>query len=422
MTGRTEPLPTRRMLGNGAVVTAKASHATPAVTINASITAGSVCDPPDRQGLANFVARTIDRGTRSRPADGIAVALDDRGASLDVSINRHAVSVVCTCLVDDFPDMLSLVGDVLMHPTFPQDQVELRRREIVTGLRQDEDDPAVMASEGLMRVLYPSHPYGRHQGGTVQSVEAMSSSALHQFHETRFAPAALSLVLVGDIDPDGAVELADRVFSDWKTPSPPPLDLPVVVPRTTRERVVIPMMHKTQADVAYGFVTILRSDPAYYAYLVMNNILGQYSMGGRLGESIRERQGMAYYAFSALDADVVRGPLVVRAGVNPSNVDRTIASIDEELTRMAEDGPTEQELSESKRYLVGSMPRRLETNAGIARFLQAAEFFSLGLDHDRQLPALVERVTLDEIRAAARATLVPSAAAVVIAGPYEDRT
>ena len=95
----------------------------------------------------------------------------------------------------------------------------------------------------------------------------------------------------------------------------------------------MPMMNKAQADIAYGFTTITRRDPDYYAVTLMNNVLGQYGLGGRLGDSIRERQGMAYYVFSCFDANVVEGPLVIRAGVAPENVDRTIASIDEEVRR-----------------------------------------------------------------------------------------
>ena len=150
----------------------------------------------------------------------------------------------------------------------------------------------------------------------------------------------------------------------------------------------------------------------------MNNIFGEYSIGGRLGDSIRERQGMAYYVYSALDANVVPGPLLIRAGVNPANVDRAIASIDEEVTRMATEGPTERELSESRQYLSGSLPRRLETNVGIATFLQMVEFFNLGMDYDVRVPELLANVTLEDVRAAARAVLDPAKAAIVVAGPY----
>jgi zinc protease len=144
-------------------------------------------------------------------------------------------------------------------------------------------------------------------------------------------------------------------------------------------------------------------------------------MGGRLGDSIRERQGMAYYAFSSFDANVVEGPLLVRAGVNPVNVDRAIQSIDEEMTRMATEGLTPRELEDCKEYLIGSIPRLLETNNAIATFLQTAEFFGLGLDHDLRLPSLLGSVSLDEVNAAAKTTLDVNRASVVVAGPYQGR-
>jgi zinc protease len=186
-----------------------------------------------------------------------------------------------------------------------------------------------------------------------------------------------------------------------------------------REERVIPMMNKAQTDIAYGFTTIPRSDPRFYAYTLMNNALGQYGIGGRLGDSIRERQGMAYYVYSAFDANVVEGPLIVRAGVNPANVERAISSIDEEMRRMAAEGLTPRELADCKEFLIGSIPRLLETNSAIATFLQTAEFFGLGLDHDLRLPSLLGSVTLEEANAAARQSLDVQRASVVIAGPYQ---
>jgi zinc protease len=180
------------------------------------------------------------------------------------------------------------------------------------------------------------------------------------------------------------------------------------------------MMNKAQTDVAYGFTTIRRADPQYDAMRLMNNVLGQYALGGRLGESIRERQGMAYYVSSSVDPNVIEGPLLIRAGVGPANVDRAVDSIDEELTRLLKDGVSAKELDDSRRYLIGSMPRALETNGAIATFLQTAEFFGLGADYDLRMPELLRSVTLDEVNAAARRVIDPARAAVVIAGPYEE--
>ena len=152
----------------------------------------------------------------------------------------------------------------------------------------------------------------------------------------------------------------------------------------------------------------------------MNNVLGQYAMGGRLGDSIRERQGMAYYVSSALDAERRRGPLLIRAGVSPANVDRAVASIDEELARLrsrrrhAEGAGRVAAVPDRRRCRARSRPTPASPS-----FLQTAEFFGLGLDYDLRLPDLLRAVTLDEVNAVARRVLDPARATVVMAGPYE---
>jgi zinc protease len=411
--------PARTVLPNGTVVIAKHSPTTPAVTIHASIRAGSEFDPPLLAGVSHFVSKTIDRGTAMRTAPRIADELDDRGVSLTITINRHAMWLVCTCLVEDLDHILTLLADVIAHPVFPQNEVETKRGEITTLIRQDEDSPATMAAEGLLTDLYgASHPYGRRPRGTVDTVETIDEAALRAFHGERFRPASLSLVLVGDIDTGRAIDAAAHVFGEWTGPPPAASNLREAPPAVGRRVRVIPMMNKAQADIAYGFTSLRRSDPEYYAHWLMNNIVGQYAIGGRLGDRIRERDGMAYYALSALDANVIPGPLTIRAGVSPENVDRAIAAIDEELQQFAQDGPTGKEMAESRQYLIGSMPRTLETNLGIANYLQTAEYFGLGLDYDLRVPGLLSAVTRDAIIAAARGTLVPSRATIVIAGPY----
>lgn len=413
--------PTREVLPNGAVVIVKDARTTPAVTINATVQAGSVFEPPDRAGLAYFLSRVLDRGTAQRSADEIAEELDSRGVSLNVTVTRHAMTLVCNCLAEDFDPILALIADLVCGATCPEEEVRGRRGEIVTAIRQDEDNPSVRAMDGVMELLYGGgHAYARRPKGTLESVERIGRDELRRFHAARVAPRALSLAIVGDVRTSAAIAAAGLAFGDWAHEAAPADPLPDAPPASGRRRRVLPMMNKAQADIAYGFTTITRLDPAYYAFWVMNNVLGQYGLGGRLGDSIREKQGMAYYVFSSFDANVVPGPLVVRAGVSPANVDRTIASIDAEVARLAADGITEQELADTKRYLIGSLPRMLETNAGIASFLQTAQQFDLGLDYDLRLPDLLKAVTRDEVHAAARSALDPGRAAIVVAGPYEE--
>jgi zinc protease len=414
--------PIRTSLDNGVVVIAKQTRKTPAVTLNLAMRAGSICDPLDAPGATNLLARVIDRGTTSRSAAVIADEIDSRGISLTITVTRHVFSIVGSCLVEDFESVFALLGDVLMAPTIPESELATRKGEVITAIRQDDDNPAVRAVEQLMELLYgETHPYGRRLKGSVQSVEAATRDQLLRLHAQRFVPSELAAVVVGDVESAHVLEVAGRIFGGWRSAQPPPVPLSRVPPAAERRRVILPMMNKAQADIAYGFTTIPRADPRYYAYWLMNNALGQYALGGRLGDNIRERQGMAYYVSSSFDGNVVEGPLVIRAGVGRANVDRAIASIDEELSRLRLDGLTPKELSESRQFLVGAMPRSLETNAGIANFLQTAEFFDLGLDYDRRLPGLLEAVTLDDVNRAARGAVDPSRATIVVAGPYEDR-
>jgi zinc protease len=412
--------PTRALLDNGAAVIVKATRKTPVVAMNVAVRAGSVCDPADASGAMHLLSRVIDRGTATRSADLIAEELDNRGISLTIGVSRHVFTIVCTCLAHDFEAVLALIGDMLTAPSVPEAELATRKGEVITAIRQDDDNPAVRAIEGLMAMLYgPDHPYSRRGKGTIEAVEGASRDRLLALHAARFAPSELSTVIVGDVAPSRAIDAAAAVFGGWQAPTPAPIALPPVVPPTRRRRQVLPMMNKAQTDIAYGFTAIGRLHPAYYAFWLMNHALGQYALGGRLGDSIRERQGMAYYVSSIFDANVSDGPLMIRAGVSPANVDRAVASIDFELARLRADGLTRKELNDSRQYLIGAMPRALETNAGIASFLQTAEFFGLGLDYDRRLPGLLGAVTLDDVHAAARRTIDPDRATIVIAGPYE---
>ena len=412
--------PKRTVLDNGLTIIAKANHTTPAVSLLIGVRTGACADPTDRDGTASLCARVLDRGTVTRPADVIADDLDGRGASLSVVTGRHQMAISATCLSDDFGPVLALAADVARHPAFADAEVKTRRADLVTSIRQDEDNPAPMAVDAFARALYGSHPYARKVRGSVASVESIRRQDLVRFYQKGFQPHAVTVVVVGDVEEDAAVAAIARAMGDWSTGGDHPsgLSVPDAVAPAERQLVTVPMMNKAQADLAYGFVGIRRAHPDYTAFSVMNNALGQYAIGGRLGDSIRERQGMAYYVFSSLDASLGEGPFTIRAGVSADNVERAIASIDAELTAVLQSGFTPQEIDESKSYLVGSLPRQLETNAAIASFLLNADFFDLGLDYDVRLPGVIQSVTLEAANAAARQLLDPSRATIAVAGPW----
>ena len=348
--------PIRTSLDNGVVVIAKQTRKTPAVTLNLAMRAGSICDPPDAPGATNLLARVIDRGTTSRSAAEIADEIDSRGISLTITVTRHLFSIVGSCLVEDFEAIFALLGDILMAPTIPESELATRKGEVITAIRQDDDNPAVRAVEQLMELLYgATHPYGRRREGKRRGRRGR--------HARRALATARAAVCAERADGGRGGRRGVRRACSRRPAASSVAGAALsrrrfrcrgVPPAAERRRVVIPMMNKAQADIAYGFTTIARADPRYYAYWLMNNALGQYALGGRLGDSIRERQGMAYYVSSSFDGNVVEGPLVIRAGVGRANVDRAIASIDEELSRLRLDGLTAKELNESRQFLIGS--------------------------------------------------------------------
>jgi zinc protease len=413
--------PVREALPNGAVVIVRSTAAAPAVTINATLLAGGLYEPADLPGLAYLAAKSLDRGTERRDAALVAAQLDDLGIALKATASRHTFTVSVTCLSEDFSAVLELVADVIRRPTFPQAEVEKRRAEVITAVRQDDDNPAVRAGDEVLELLYGGgHPYGRRRKGTVESLDRIGREALASFHSRYFRPSVLSLVVVGDVTSGQVFERAAAEFGDWAGAPAGAVVVPAPPAASARRYRAIGMPGKSQADVAYGFNTISRLDPRYHAYWIMNNVLGQFGLGGRLADNIRERQGMAYYAFSSFDATIGEGPLLVRAGVDPGDVERALDAIDTEVRALGEEGPTATEFDQSRDFLIGSIPRMFETNASTAEFLQVAELFGLGLDYDRRLPELIRAVSIDDVRAAAADVLRPERAAVAVAGPVVD--
>ncbi len=413
--------PAREVLDNGVVVIAKAIHDVPAVTISAAFKAGLLYEPPGQPGVAYLLGRLLDRGAAGRDAGEIADALDSRGVSLGLEVGRQLLWLTCTCLTEDFAAILRLLGDLATAPALPPVAIEMRRSQAITSIRQDDDNPAVMAGEALSAALYPGdHPYGRRPMGSVESMAGLDRAALAAFHLARFAPGTASVAVVGDVETARAFDEVARVFGAWRHDAGPTPPAPAVVPAASRREIRHPLPGKAQADIAYGFTAVARSDAAYHEVWLMNHVLGDYGLGGRVGDRIREREGMAYYAFSTFEPHVLPGPIVIRAGVNPANVRRAVAAIDAEVDRMAADGVTAQELDDSRRYLIGSIPRTFETGAGIAQFLQNVEYFGLGLDYDVKLPGLLAGVTREAVNEAARRILSSDRATLAVAGPEDD--
>src|SRR5262245_6627251 len=283
--------PVRNVLSGGTVVLVQETAFSPAVTISFAFRAGTLYEPESLPGLAWFLGRVVDRGTQTRSADAIAETLDDRGVALRVSTNRHVTAISCTCLSEDFGDMLDVLSDIARHAVFPPEEMEKLRAETITAIRQDRDNPGIRAGEALQALLYrDNHPYGRPAKGTIETVERITRDDLLAHYRARFAASSLLVTVAGDVPAAAATDRVAAALDGWSARPFGEREVPPVPP-AAGTRIVIDMPEKSQTDIAYGFVTVSRLDPAYYAHWVMNTILGQFGLGGRLAENIRERQG-----------------------------------------------------------------------------------------------------------------------------------
>jgi len=306
----------------------------------------------------------------------------------------------------------------MRQPVFPKDEVEKLRHHLLTGLAVQMQDTSDMADLTFDKILYRSHPYGRPEDGNPETIKAITRADLVKFHQRTFGPRGMTVTVVGAVEPERAVELVQRALGDWKNPNQPKEpSLPnlKLLEKTIKQHFKI--AGKSQADIVIGTNGPRRKDDDYMAASLGNSILGQFGMMGRIGESVREKSGMAYYAYSNISAGVGPGAWTISAGVNPANVGRATELIIKELKRFIRGGVTVEELKDSQANFIGRLPLSLESNAGVASALLNMERYDLGLDYYRRYPGLVKAITTGEVLKVARKYIDPDRLVIATAGP-----
>jgi zinc protease len=275
-----------------------------------------------------------------------------------------------------------------------------------------------MADLTFDEILYRGHPYARSEDGNPITIKAITRADLVKFHQRTFGPSRMTVAIVGAVEPKRAVDLVNRALGAWKNPHQPdePI-LPILklLDRTIKRHYKIPS--KSQADIVLGTNGPRRKDIDYMAATLGNSILGQFGMMGRIGESVREKSGLAYYAYSNISAGVGPGSWTISAGVNPANVEKACDLIIKELKRFIKGGVTKQELSDSQSNFIGRLPISLESNGGVANALLNMERYDLGLDYYRRYPDLVSAVTPGDVLKVARKYIDPERLVIATAGP-----
>jgi zinc protease len=275
-----------------------------------------------------------------------------------------------------------------------------------------------MASLAFDEILFGEHPYGLPEDGYLETMELIQRADLEAFHHQHYAPNQMVVVVVGAVEPAQVFDLLQARLGDWQ---PAAQSAPLTYasmpacPGAVRRHIFLP--EKTQVDLVMGTRGPRRTDENYLTASVGNNILGQFGMMGRIGESVRENAGLAYYASTGLNAWIEGGSWEVSAGVDPNNLDQAIALIREEILRFTREPVSADELSDSQAYFLGRLPLRMESNAGMANALLNIERFQLGLEYYREYPGLIEAITPEAILETARQYLDADRFVVVSAGP-----
>lgn len=413
----------RFTLSNGIKLIVQENHISPSVVVRGHLWAGANNEPPEQAGLARFTGSAVRRGTTTRTFQEINEITESVGANVFVGGGRHLTGFGGKSLAEDFGLLVDVLADVLLNPNFPEGEVGKVRGQMVTSLKELEDDTRGLANREFRRLLYTKeHPYGRPSDGTLESVPGIKRDDLVQFYQAYYCPEGAAIVVVGDVQAEAVRDTLESALGGWQpVGTRPPIEIPEIQSLIEQRRYVRTMTNKTQADIVLGTVGPARAAEDYYASRLGDLILGHLGLMGRLGENVRDRQGLAYYSSSGLEGGLMRGPWSVRAGVNPANVDQAIESILVEIARLRDEPVTDQELEDGQDYLTGVLPLRLETNEGIAGTLLNIDLHNLGDDYFIRYPDLIRAVTKQQIQAAAQKYLNPELYALVIAGPYEDR-
>lgn len=408
----------REVLSNGITILTRSNFNSPSVVVTGYFGAGALFDPDDKLGLAEYTSYTLMRGTKTRTFDKIYNELESVGASLGFSSGVHTSGFNGRCLAEDLPLLLSLLSESLLSPSFPKAEVEKLRAQLMTGLAIRAQDTSDMASMVFDQILFKDHPYSRPEDGYPETIMNIKRSDLIKFQRDHYGPRGMVIAIVGAVKPDEAVRQVRRALGGWHVNGQKePYELPELKPlkKTVSRHHRIP--GKSQSDLVIGTNGPRRRDPEYMSASLGNNILGQFGMMGRIGDVVREKSGLAYYAYSSLSAGTGPGSWEVSAGVNPQNVTKVRQLIQDELNRFVQEGVTEDELVDSKTNFIGRLPLSLESNGGVANALLNIERHQLGLDYYRQYHHLVNEVTTEDVLNTARKFIDVNRLAIAVAGP-----
>ncbi|MER8614357.1 pitrilysin family protein [Mesorhizobium sp. M1216] len=389
-------------------------HTLPIVTLRLVFDGGTTQDPVGKEGLANLMTGLFDEGAGDYDSDTFQVQLDDAGAEMSFDARRDGIYGSIRLLSEREDAAFDLFRLAVNRPRFDQEPVDRIRDQLLSGIISNEREPHAIAELAWRRRLYGTHPYSRPDEGTKQSLARITPADLSAFHKSAFGRDGLHVAVVGDIDAKALSARLDQLFGDL--PQKQALaPVPDVTPELGRRMLVACDLPQTSLQLVFPGVG--RSDPEFYAAQLINDILGGSPFTSRLFKEVREKRGLAYGVSSSLEDYQHSNTLVVTTSTRSDRAAETLDLISQVIKELVDTGPTAAELEASKKYLIGAYAiHNLGSSSSISATLVELQLDKLGIDFIQRRPALIEKVTLDQVRAAAK-KLLSAKPAIMGVGP-----
>lgn len=391
-------------------------YAVPIVAVNFAFAGGIAQDPADKPGLANMLSGLLDEGAGDMDSKAFQAKLDELSIGMSFDAGRDDFFGTLKTLAENKDQAFSMLALAVQKPRFDAEPLERTRAQIKISINEAKKDPDSVASATIRATAYPGHPYGQPPEGTVESIASITAKDLETYRARVFARDNLKIAVVGAIDPKTVGAMLDQVFG----PLPAKgnlVDIPDTVPQSGHVDIDMP---NPQTVISFGGPGPRRSDPDFMAAFVANHILGGGTFSSRLYEEVRERRGLAYSVGTMLlpfrHSAGVAGNTATRA----DRADETVALIKSEMSRLAKDGPTAEELAKAKSFLVGSYALRFDSSSKIARQLLGIELDGLGMDYIDKRNDLVQAVTLEDVKRASEKYFTTGTNLIVRVGPHES--
>ena len=404
-------------LPNGLRVLVCPDHKLPLVHAVAVFRGGLLAETPETNGITSLATRTLTKGTASRTAEQLAEEIERVGGQIRADSGNNSLSVTIDVMKPDLKLGLEILADVLMHASFPEDEIEREKHDQIAALKAEDEQITAVARNAMRRAVFGKHPYGLRSNGTEQSVTAIERKQLLAFRDRCITARNGVLAIFGDFSPDKVRRLAEELFGKLPEGELLMTDPPVAAP-LAKPVEVVKHEPKQQAVLMAGFLGADALSPDRVALELIDT--ASSDMASRFFQRIREELGLAYFVGASQMMGFAPGIFTFYLGTDPAKVDLVRKNFDDEIAALARDGLDEAELVRAKKKLIGAEAIRNQSLEAIAHLAAVDELYGLGADHHKNRTAEIEAVTCEKIRAVARKYFHEPSRATVLVTPKQE--